>query len=282
LTALRCTSTWKREAAGAPADTTAWRRVDDLPGQAHIHHMVNNSTAYAVVGRDLTVVRGGRRVLDGVDFTVPAGSVTGLLGPSGCGKSTLMRSVVGVQVVAGGTVDVLGLPAGSAALRSRVGYVTQAPSVYADLTVAENLRYFAALLRAPAGDVERVLADVGLADRAGSVVSRLSGGQRARVSLATALLGTPELLVLDEPTVGLDPVLRRDLWQLFHDLAARGTTLLVSSHVMDEAERCGRLLLMRDGVVLADDSPDALLRRTGTDDIERAFLAIVEQTGVPA
>ena len=235
----------------------------------------------AVRAAGLTVVRGGRRVLDGVDLEVAAGSITGLLGPSGCGKSTLMRSVVGVQVVAGGTVDVLGLPAGSAALRSRVGYVTQAPSVYADLTVRENLRYFAAILGAPAGDVRRVVTDVGLTDSADAVVGRLSGGQRARASLATALLGTPELLVLDEPTVGLDPVLRRDLWQLFHQLARAGTTLLVSSHVMDEAARCERLLLMRDGRILADDAPDALLRRTGAADVEQAFLRIVEGSGLP-
>jgi ABC-2 type transport system ATP-binding protein len=236
-----------------------------------------NSIRPAIAARGLTVVRGRRRVLDGIDFEVAAGSVTGLLGPSGCGKSTLMRSVVGVQIVAGGTVDVLGLPAGSPALRSRVGYVTQAPSVYADLTVLENLRYFAAILAAPATDVDRVIEEVRLGEQADAVVGRLSGGQHARVSLATALLGTPELLVLDEPTVGLDPVLRRELWGLFHDLADRGTTLLVSSHVMDEAERCERLLLMRDGAIIADESPQALLRSTGTADVEEAFLRIVER-----
>jgi ABC-2 type transport system ATP-binding protein len=226
--------------------------------------------------RDLHVVRGGRTVLDGVSFDVPRGSVTGLLGPSGCGKSTLMRSVVGVQVVAGGTVEVLGRPAGSPRLRRSLGYVTQAPSVYADLTVRENLRYFAAVLGAPAGDVDRVLDDVGLADQADSLCSRLSGGQKARVSLAAALLGEPELLVLDEPTVGLDPVLRRDLWDMFARLASAGTTLLVSSHVMDEASRCERLLLMRDGRLLADDPPQDLLDRTGSSDIEQAFLRLVD------
>ncbi len=230
----------------------------------------------AIVVSDLRVVRSGRTVLPGVSFSVPAGSVVGLLGPSGCGKSTLMRSVVGVQIVAGGSVSVLGEPAGSAGLRARVGYLTQAPSIYADLTVTENLRYYAAVLRAPAGDVARVIAEVSLESHAGAVAGALSGGQRARVSLAAALLGQPEVLVLDEPTVGLDPVLRRDLWALFHRLADRGVTLLVSSHVMDEAQRCDRLLLMREGEILADDAPRALLERTGRQDIETAFLDLVD------
>jgi ABC-2 type transport system ATP-binding protein len=233
--------------------------------------------APALSVRDLRVVRGGRTVIDGVSFDVARGSVTGLLGPSGCGKSTLMRSVVGVQVVAGGVVEVLGRPAGSPQLRRSVGYVTQAPSVYADITVRDNLRYFAAVLGAPAGDVDRVLGEVGLTDHADALCSRLSGGQVARVSLAAALLGDPEVLVLDEPTVGLDPVLRRDLWDMFAGLAAGGATLLVSSHVMDEASRCERLLLMREGRLLADDPPPALLERTGSTDIEQAFLRLVDE-----
>jgi ABC-2 type transport system ATP-binding protein len=227
------------------------------------------------------VVRGGREVLQGVSFSVPPGQVTGLLGPSGCGKTTLMRSIVGVQIVAGGTVRVLGEPAGSPGLRSRIGYVTQAAAVYGDLSVRDNVRYFAQMLGVPAADVDRVISEVGLDDHARRLVGRLSGGQRERVSLATALLGTPELLVLDEPTVGVDPVLRRDLWDRFRDLAAGGASLLVSSHVMDEAARCDRLLLMREGRLLADDAPDALLARTGTDTVEDAFLALVEDR-VPA
>ncbi|MFE5333457.1 ABC transporter ATP-binding protein [Embleya sp. NPDC056575] len=229
----------------------------------------------AIRAEGLRVVRGGRVVLDDVSFVVPRGSVTGLLGPSACGKSTLMRAIVGVQARVSGRLDVLGLPAGHRRLRSAIGYVTQAPSVYADLTVRENLRYFGRLLGAAADDLDRVLREVDLTDRQDAAVARLSGGQRARVSLAAALLGTPELLVLDEPTVGLDPVLRRDLWGLFHRLAAGGVTLLVSSHVMDEAERCERLLLLRDGALLADDTPEALLARTGTRDAEAAFLALV-------
>jgi ABC-2 type transport system ATP-binding protein len=232
------------------------------------------SSAIRVSG--LTVDRGGRRVLDGLDFAVSRGAVTGLLGPSGCGKTTLFRCVVGVQRIRAGTVEVLGEPAGTPALRARVGYLTQAPSVYADLTVAANLRYFATVLGIPAAGGDAALEAVRLADRRRDVVGRLSGGERTRVSLACALLGDPELLVLDEPTVGLDPVLRRDLWHLFHELAANGTTLLVSSHVMDEADRCDRLLLMRDGELVADDTPTALRERTGARDLEDAFLRIVD------
>ncbi len=233
----------------------------------------------AVEVRDLRVSRGGRPVLRGIDLTIARGTVTGLLGPSGCGKSTLMRAIVGVQKVAGGEVRVLGRRAGDAQLRHRVGYVTQAPSVYADLSILENLRYFAAILGVPRDDADRVIGQVGLEGRERDLVARLSGGQRARVSLAAALLGTPELLVLDEPTVGLDPVLRTELWELFHRLAAAGTTLLISSHVMDEANRCGHLLLMRDGAIIADDTLQVLLTRTGAAQIEAAFLALVARQG---
>ncbi|MGW0800879.1 ABC transporter ATP-binding protein [Streptomyces sp. NPDC002692] len=244
----------------------------------------------AVRAEGLTVVRGSRTVLRGLDFSVPRGQITGLLGPSGCGKSTLMRSTVGTQAHVTGTLEVLGRPAGDAALRSRIGYVTQAPSVYDDLTVRQNLDYFAAVLdpgRAAADrrdhHVTRAISDVDLTSHAGSLAGDLSGGQRNRVSLAVALLGTPELLVLDEPTVGLDPVLRRDLWTLFDAIAAdRGATLLVSSHVMDEAERCHRLLLMRDGEILADDTPDALRERTGSETVEAAFLHLVDEANATA
>jgi ABC-2 type transport system ATP-binding protein len=231
---------------------------------------------YAVRVDALRVVRGGAVVLPDLSCGVPRGAVTGLLGPSGSGKSTLLRAVVGVQRVAGGTIDVLGMPAGSPPLRARVGYMTQAPSVYADLTVRENLRFFARVLGAPQPAVEKAIADVALDGFADRVVARLSGGQRTRVSLATALLGSPELLVLDEPTVGLDPVLRRDLWELFHALAAEGTTLLVSSHVMDEADRCDTLLLLRDGILVAQDTPAAIRARTGAEQLDEAFLRLVE------
>jgi ABC-2 type transport system ATP-binding protein len=231
---------------------------------------------HAVEVRDLIVRRGGKPVLPGVSLGVRRGIVTGLLGPSGSGKTTLLRAIVGVQVVEGGEVTVLGRPAGSPELRRRVGYVTQAPSIYGDLTVRENLRYFARVLGTPERRIDAVIATVGLEAQAAQVVRTLSGGERSRASLAAALLGEPELLVLDEPTVGLDPVLRRDLWRTFHELAAGGATLLVSSHVMDEAGRCDELLLMREGRIVAAGSPQALLDETRADDLEGAFLALAD------
>jgi ABC-2 type transport system ATP-binding protein len=231
----------------------------------------------AIAVHDLLVRRGGVDVLHRISLDVPAGTVTGLLGPSGCGKSTLMRAIVGVQVVASGTVTVLGEPAGSRSLRARVGYVTQAPSVYGDLSVRENLRYFAAVLGTAPARVDAVIETVGMSAIAGRVVGSLSGGQRARVSLATALLNEPPLLVLDEPTVGLDPLLRRDLWETFAGLAEAGTTLLVSSHVMDEADRCNHLLLMREGHILAAETPQALRDATGEDDLGEAFVRTIER-----
>jgi ABC-2 type transport system ATP-binding protein len=233
----------------------------------------------AIEARQLHVVRRGREVLPDLSLSVASGGVTGLLGPSGSGKSTFLRAVVGVQQVAGGSITVLGRPAGSPDLRHRLGYVTQSPSVYADLTVRENLGYFGDLTGAAPGRVDAVLAEVALTDHADARVDRLSGGQVARASLAVALLSEPELLVLDEPTVGLDPVLREDLWTLFHRLADAGRTLLVSSHVMDEADRCDRLLLLREGRLLLDDTPAGLRKRTGCERLDDAFLALVRELG---
>jgi ABC-2 type transport system ATP-binding protein len=231
----------------------------------------------AIELEDVRVVRGGHTVLGDVSLNVAQGSVTGLLGPSGCGKTTLMRTIVGVQIVAAGRVTVLGMPGGAPPLRRRVGYVTQAPSVYSDLSVEENLRYFARIVDVESDRVGEVLETVGLRGRERQVVDSLSGGQRARVSLATALLNRPELLVLDEPTVGLDPVLRAELWRSFHELAAAGTTLLISSHVMDEAAECDALLLMREGSLLDQTTPGELRERTGKQDLGQAFLAIIRE-----
>lgn len=229
-----------------------------------------------VIGtEDLLVRRGGRTVLRGLSVRVLPGAVVGLLGPSGCGKTTLMRAIVGVQEINSGSVTVLGKPAGHKSLRHRIGYDTQEASVYDDLTVRQNLNYFRAILGAPRDEIDRVAHATDLSAQLNQLVSSLSGGQRSRVSLAVALLGSPELLVLDEPTVGLDPVLRVELWNLFRELAARGSTLLVSSHVMDEATRCDRLLLMRDGEILADTTPTGLLEQTETRDAESAFLALI-------
>jgi len=230
----------------------------------------------------LTVVRGGRKAL--VDFScrIQAGRVTGILGPSGAGKTTLIRSIVGVQQVTSGSVTVFGRPAGSAALRPRTGYVTQAVSIYTDLTVTQNVRYFGAVLGVPKGRVAQVIDEVGLTDAADQLVGTMSGGQRSRVSLACALVGDPDMLVLDEPTVGLDPVLREELWTAFRRRAAAGTTVLVSSHVMDEANRCDRLLLIRAGGLLADDTPADVKRAAGTDDMDEAFLTLIRGGSTPA
>jgi len=252
--------------------------VNDSAARAGAAGTARGSASPAVESRELSVVLGGKRILHGLTFDAPAGRITGLLGPSGCGKTTLMRCVVGVQQISAGTVEVLGEPAGTAALRDRVGYVTQAASVYTDLTVRDNVRYFAAIYGVSARAADRALADVDLADRANQLVRTLSGGQKTRVSLACALLAAPELLVLDEPTVGLDPVLRRELWVRFHALADSGTALLVSSHVMDEAGQCDNLLLMREGRIVAADTPAALRASTGTEDLEEAFLRIIRGT----
>jgi ABC-2 type transport system ATP-binding protein len=236
--------------------------------------MMNSQSAVEI--RRLNVRRGGRLVLPELSLDIRRGVVTGLLGPSGSGKTTLIRAIVGVQIVESGEVSVLGEPAGSPSLRRRIGYVTQAPSVYADLTVRQNLEYFASILGAPNGRVKEAIDAVALGGHSTQLVRTLSGGERSRVSLASALLGHPDLLVLDEPTVGLDPVLRRDLWTMFRELAAGGTTLLVSSHVMDEAERTDDLVLIRDGRVVATGSPSELREETHTEDLEEAFLALAE------
>jgi ABC-2 type transport system ATP-binding protein len=229
----------------------------------------------AVLLQQVSVRRGDKVVLTDVSAEVAAGSVTGVVGPSGSGKTTMMRAVVGVQRRVQGVVQVLGRPAGDPDLRRSVAYMTQSPSVYGDITVAANLRYFAAVVGAPRGDVGRVLDVVSLAGEAGRRVDRLSGGQQARVALATVLLSRPQLLVLDEPTVGLDPVLRAELWDTFRSLAREGATLVVSTHVMDEAARCDSVLLLRDGRVLTHEAPTSLLNRTGAADLDEAFLRLV-------
>lgn len=241
-----------------------------------------DGTDAAVHARHLRVIRGKRVALPDFSVLIARGSVTGLLGPSGCGKTTLMRSIVGTQIVSSGSVTVLGHPAGSAALRRRVGYVTQDPTIYNDLRVIDNVRYFAALYGVPPAAADEAVVGVGLRDHAGAYCGNLSGGQRARVSLACALVCQPDLLVLDEPTVGLDPVLRADLWAQFHALARRGTTLLVSSHVMDEADHCADLLLMREGRLLAHTTPDRLREDTGCTSLEEAFLYVIRRSTAPS
>lgn len=228
----------------------------------------------AIVVSDLTVERSGQGVLHDVSLSIAPGSVVGLLGPSGSGKTTLMRAIAGVQQISSGTLTVLDLPAGAPDVRGRIGYMTQQASVYSDLSVVENISYFARILDA-ADDIDRVLQIVDLVGHRNTRVDRLSGGERARVCLATALVGSPAVLILDEPTVGLDPVLRQQLWGIFHSLADTGVALLVSSHVMDEAERCDSLVLLRDGRVLAAGTKAELLAVSGATSIEAAFLELV-------
>jgi len=239
--------------------------------------VVYEGSAVSISG--LVVRRGGMAALDNVTTSIPPGTVTGLIGPSGCGKTTLMRSIVGTQRIVGGTVTVFGKPAGHSSLRTRVAYTTQAPSAYRELTVREDLEYFRAIVRAPSTRVDEILDRLGLSSLAGKPCGNLSGGQLHRVSLAAALLGEPELLVLDEPTVGLDPVLRGQLWKMFHEMAGIGTTMVISSHVMDEAEHCGNLVLLRDGQLLAAGPPQDLKGKTGAETVEEAFLTLVGSSG---
>lgn len=240
----------------------------------HVHQQQSRQHV-ALAARGLNVRRSKTTVLDGLDFTINTGAVTGLLGPSGSGKTTLMRAMVGVQQITAGSIEVLGRPAGAPSLRSRVGYVAQTPSIYPDITVEDNVRYFAALFPVPRTAAAEAIDAVGLSQFAKRKAADLSGGQFSRVSLACALVSRPDLLILDEPTVGLDPVLRVELWDRFTRMAETGTTLIISSHVMEEAAHCGSLLLLREGKLLAQLSPEELRRRSGTDDLEQAFLRLI-------
>ncbi|MDT5185305.1 MAG: type transport system ATP-binding protein [Mycobacterium sp.] len=244
--------------------------------------LLRNGVEPAIDVQNLRVIRGKRVALDNISVQIARGTITGLLGPSGCGKTTLMRSIVGTQIIAEGTVTVLGHPAGSAELRHRVGYVTQDPTIYNDLRIIDNVRYFAALYGTDSNAADQAVSAVGLEDHRTALCGNLSGGQRTRVSLACALVARPDLLVLDEPTVGLDPVLRVDLWDQFDQLARCGATLLVSSHVMDEADHCGDLLLMREGNLLAHTTPTKLREDTGCQSLEEAFLSVIRHNTAAA
>lgn len=236
--------------------------------------MMNKSSVVEI--DHLTVRRGRADVLHDVSLRFAAGRVTGLLGPSGAGKSTLIRALIGVQSGVSGSIHILGHSAGSRALSRKVSYMSQSAAIYDDLTVRQNVAYFGATLGLSDADVVDAIAAVDLSDFSSALVSSLSGGQRNRVALAIALLGNPQVVVLDEPTVGLDPVLRRDLWRIFRRVAEAGAAVLVSSHVMDEAARCDDLVLMRDGRVLAHDTLGALYAATGAADPEGVFLSLVE------
>ena len=225
------------------------------------------------------ILEGHLKVLDSFNLELPKGKVIGFIGPSGAGKTTLIRVIVGNLKVTSGVVTVLGKPAGTKELREHVSYMPQGLSIYPDLTVKENLEYFITMTGQPKKESGRVLKEVldmvDMTSKSSSLVSQLSGGQKQRVSLAIALIGSPKLMVLDEPTVGLDPVLRGNLWNLFDRLAGQGTTLIISSHSMDEASRCDDLVLIRDGKLIAHNSPKDILRQTNSKTVEESFLKLV-------
>lgn len=232
----------------------------------------------AISIKKLFITKGGKDILRDISVDLDSGRVIGLLGPSGAGKTTLIRTIVGRQKITSGNVDVLGKPAGTKELRSDVSYMTQGIAIYPDLTAEENLRFFAIMTNTPKSRVSEVLKEVDMPTKAKQITASLSGGEQSRLSLAIALLGDAKLLVLDEPTVGVDPVLRQQLWKLFRKLAETGRTLLVSSHVMDEAERCDELLLIRGGELLAHGTPQSLRERSHSKTVEESFLKLVEES----
>ena len=229
----------------------------------------------AIQCRRLNVKRGSNHILHDLDLDIPQGVIMGLLGPSGSGKTTLMRSIVGLQKIESGEISVLGRPAANKSLRDEIGYSTQSASVYSDLTCIQNIEFFAALYQKNEKSPAQILEEVDLTRNARQMASSLSGGERARLALATTLVGSPQLLILDEPTVGLDPVLRVQLWRLFNSLAEQGKTLLVSSHVMDEADSCHQLILLRNGEVLAQGTPAELRTRTGLSRMDDVFISLI-------
>ena len=231
------------------------------------------SEAFAVDVDNVVKSFGTMRALDGVTLRVRQGEIYGLLGPNGSGKTTLIRAIVGLVAPDSGTVTVLGRRMPDLNVLSSVGYMTQAAALYPDISVEENLRFFAAISGADS-NVDEVLKVVELEPRRKSVVATLSGGMRQRCSLACALVHRPRLLLLDEPTVGVDPQLRVQFWEHFRDMAAAGTTILVSSHVMDEAERCQRLGLIRFGKLLGEGTPNEVRAAAGTNNLEEAFLKL--------
>ena len=229
-------------------------------------------TPIAIEATDVRKRFGDVAALDGIDLSVPAGMVYALLGPNGAGKTTLIRAIVGLVRTDGGELRVLGSPMPDRRVLADIGYMTQAAALYMDLSAEENVRFFARVQGR--GDVEWAMRFVDLWDRRSSVTATLSGGMRTRLSLACTLVHRPSLLLLDEPTVGVDPQLRATMWDGLREMAADGTTILVSSHVMDEAARADRLALIRNGRILADGTVADLLARAGVDDLEAAFLAL--------
>ena len=229
--------------------------------------------SWAVDVQNVSKSFGAVKALDGVTLRVKQGEIYGLLGPNGSGKTTLIRMLVGLVEPKGGTVTVLGRRMPNVGVLRHVGYMTQQAALYPGLSVEENVRFFAAINGAEAG-VKDALELVELYQRRDSVVSNLSGGMRQRCSLACALVHKPQMLLLDEPTVGVDPQLRVQFWESFRRMAAAGTTIIVSSHVMDEAERCQRLGLIQFGRLLAEGTPSDIRAMGGSQNLEDAFLIL--------
>ena len=231
------------------------------------------SETYAVEVDGVSKSFGAFKALDGITIRVRQGEIYGLLGPNGAGKTTLIRLITGLLAAHTGTVTVLGQRMPDVGVLRHIGYMTQQAALYPSLSVDENVRFFAAINGAEEG-VKDALELVRLYDRRGSVVSTLSGGMRQRCSLACALVHRPQLLLLDEPTVGVDPELRVQFWEDFRRMAASGTTIIVSSHVMDEADRCQRLGLIQYGRLIDDGTPSEIRAKAGTQNLEEAFLAL--------
>jgi ABC-2 type transport system ATP-binding protein len=243
------------------------RLLDNLPPSA------GPSTAIETVG--LTKRFGRLTAVDSMDLALPAGRIYGLLGPNGSGKTTLIRLLAGLARPTSGEARVLGLEMPSRPNLARIGYMTQADGIYTELSVWENVSFFAALFGVHDRVVlSRILEVVQLADRRKTPANELSGGMRRRLSLACALVHHPAVLFLDEPTVGIDPALRVQFWEYFRRLAADGTTILVSSHVMDEADRCDELLLILHGKLLAQGSSREVQAMAGAATLEEAFLRL--------
>jgi ABC-2 type transport system ATP-binding protein len=227
----------------------------------------------------VTVEKLGKKILDNISMELPGNKSIGLIGPSGSGKTTLIRALVGSQVITEGTAKIFGEKVGSASLRSRIGYMSQKSAVYGDITVKENLEYFASICGSSEQQVAEIMESMRLNLHRDKMASSLSGGEATRLSLGIALLGNPEILFLDEPTVGLDPSLRIELWKIFASLRNQGKTILITSHMMDEAERCDILILMRNGKIIFQGNAEQLKAKTQSESIEHAFIKLAPLEG---
>lgn len=237
---------------------------------------MNNTPEVCIRTREVTKAFSGNEVLHGISLEVRHREIFGLLGPSGSGKTTFVKMIAGIDEATRGEVEVLGTQMPKLSMMNRIGYMAQSDAMYNELTAKENLEFFGALFGLRGGKMKRrideVMALVNLTEHLKRPVGAYSGGMKRRLSLAIALIHEPEVLILDEPTVGIDPVLRQSIWNEFENLSQKGTTILVTTHVMDEADKCHRLGMVRDGKLIAVGTPEALKQETGSATIEEAFL----------